>query len=247
MSVKGKTAVVTGGSRGIGRAICIALAQAGANVIFSYAGNEQAAEQTKQLCEQEGVKAFAFKADVRDEQQVTELFKQATEQFGTVDILVNNAGITKDGLLLRMSEGDFTDVVDTNLKGTFLCTKAAAKIMLKQKSGSIVNISSVVGLIGNAGQVNYCASKAGVIGLTKSAARELSSRNIRVNAIAPGFIDTDMTAAMTDNAKQAMAGTIPLGRPGSAQDIANAVLFLAGDQAAYITGQTLSVDGGMAM
>lgn len=242
-----KTAVVTGGSRGIGRAICIALAKNGLNVVINYASNEAAAKAVAEECESHGVKALCVKADVSSATETETLIKTTMEVFGRIDVLVNNAGITRDNLILRMTEEDFDAVIDTNLKSTFLCSKHVAKIMLKQKSGRIVNISSVVGIGGNAGQVNYAASKAGIIGLTKSLAKELASRGITVNAVAPGFIETDMTKELGENTTAALLKEIPLNRLGQAEDVAAAVSFLAGDTAAYITGQVLSVDGGMSM
>lgn len=247
MKFEGKTAVVTGGSRGIGRAVCLELAAGGANVVLCYAGNEAAAQETAQAVEAMGAKALAVRCDVSDAVQVDVLVKSAVEAFGRIDILVNNAGITRDNLLMRMSEADFDAVVAANLKGAFLCMKAASRLMLKQRYGRIVNLSSVVGLRGNAGQVNYAASKAGVIGMTKSLAKELASRGVTVNAVAPGFIETDMTAALSEAARSAAQGSIPMGRLGGPEDVARAVGFLASDDAAYVTGQVLAVDGGMAM
>ena len=247
MKFEGKTAVVTGGSRGIGRAVCLVLAEGGANVVLCYAGNEAAAQETAQAVEALGAKALAVRCDVSDAVQVDALVKSAVEAFGRIDILVNNAGITRDNLLMRMSEADFDAVVAANLKGAFLCMKAASRLMLKQRYGRIVNLSSVVGLRGNAGQVNYAASKAGVIGMTKSLAKELASRGVTVNAVAPGFIETDMTAALSEAARSAAQGSIPMGRLGGPEDVARAVGFLASDDAAYVTGQVLAVDGGMAM
>ena len=247
MNFEGKTAVVTGGSRGIGRAVCLELARGGANVVLCCAGNEAAAQETVRAVEALGAKALAVRCDVSDAAQADALVKAAAEAFGRVDILVNNAGITRDNLLMRMSEADFDAVIAANLKGTFLCMKAASKLMLKQRYGRIVNLSSVVALRGNAGQVNYAASKAGVIGMTKSLAKELASRGVTVNAVAPGFIETDMTAALPESARAAAQGSIPMGRLGAPEDVARAVAFLAGDEAAYITGQVLAVDGGMAM
>lgn len=247
MKFEGKTAVVTGGSRGIGRAVCLELAAGGANVVLCYAGNEAAAQETVQAVEALGAKALAVRCDVSDAVQVDALVKSAVEVFGRIDILVNNAGITRDNLLMRMSEADFDAVVAANLKGAFLCMKAASRLMLKQRYGRIVNLSSVVGLRGNAGQVNYAASKAGVIGMTKSLAKELASRGVTVNAVAPGFIETDMTAALSEAARSAAQGSIPMGRLGGPEDVARAVGFLASDDAAYVTGQVLAVDGGMAM
>lgn len=247
MNFAGKTAVVTGGSRGLGRAVCLELAKGGANVVFCYAGNEAAAKETTAACEALGAKALAIQCDVAKADEVKALMDAAVKEFGRIDILVNNAGITRDGLLMMMKEEDFDAVIAANLKGTFLCMKAVSRIMMKQRYGRIVNLSSVVGLRGNAGQVNYAASKAGVVGMTKSLAKELASRGVTVNAVAPGFIATDMTAAMTDAAKEATLASIPLQRLGAPEDVAHAVAFLASDEAAYITGQVLCVDGGMAM
>ena len=247
MNFSGKTAIVTGGSRGLGRAICLKLAKGGANVVFCYAGNETAAQETLAACEALGAKAAAVCCDVTDAEADLTLVKTTVNLFGRVDILVNNAGITRDGLLLTMKEADFDAVIAANLKGAFLCMKAVARQMVKQRYGRIVNLSSVVGLRGNAGQVNYAASKAGVIGMTKSLAKELAGRNITVNAVAPGFIDTDMTAALTESAKNAALGSIPMGRMGTPENVAKAVAFLAGEDAGYITGQVLAVDGGMSM
>lgn len=247
MDFAGKTAVVTGGSRGLGRAICLELAKGGANVVLCYAGNEAAAGETVAACEALGAKALAVRCDVAKADEVKALMDAAVQAFGQIDILVNNAGITRDGLLMMMKETDFDAVINANLKGTFLCMKAVSRLMMKQRYGRIVNLSSVVGLRGNAGQVNYAASKAGVIGMTKSLAKELASRGVTVNAVAPGFIDTDMTAAMPQAAREATLASIPMGRMGAPEDVAKAVAFLASDQAAYVTGQVLAVDGGMAM
>ena len=247
MNFFGKTAIVTGGSRGLGRAICLELAKGGANVVFCYAGNETAAQETLAACEALGAKAAAVCCDVTDAEADLTLVKTTVNLFGRVDILVNNAGITKDGLLMMMKPEDFDAVIAANLKGAFLCMKAVARQMVKQRYGRIVNLSSVVGLRGNAGQVNYAASKAGVIGMTKSLAKELAGRNITVNAVAPGFIDTDMTAALTETAKNAALGSIPMGRMGTPENVAKAVAFLADEVAGYITGQVLAVDGGMSM
>ncbi|SEN15430.1 3-oxoacyl-[acyl-carrier-protein] reductase [Lihuaxuella thermophila] len=241
----GKVAVVTGGSRGIGRAVAITLAQAGADVAIFYAGNRAAAEQTIAEIEKAGRKGLALQVDVSMAEQVESAMKEVMASFGRIDILVNNAGITRDNLLMRMKEEEWDQVIDTNLKGVFLCTKAVTRTMMKQRSGRIINISSVVGVMGNPGQANYVAAKAGVIGLTKTTAKELASRGITVNAVAPGFIETDMTAVLEEDLKQQMLGAIPLGRFGSAQDVAEAVKFLASDASAYITGQTIHVDGGM--
>ena len=247
MNFSEKTAVVTGGSRGLGRAICLELARGGANVVLCYAGNEAAANETVAACEALGAKAAAVRCDVSKEDEVKALTDAALKTFGRIDILVNNAGITKDGLLMMMKPEDFDAVIAANLRGTFLCMKAVSRTMMKQRYGRIVNLSSVVGLHGNAGQVNYAASKAGVIGMTKSLAKELATRGVTVNAVAPGFIATDMTAAMTDAAKEATLAAIPMSRLGAPEDVARAVAFLASDEAAYITGQVLAVDGGMSM
>lgn len=241
-----KVAIVTGASRGIGRAIALALAAQGAKVVAS-ARNAEALAQLVEEIKAEGGDALAVVGDVALEDDANNLVKQAVEAYGQVDVFVNNAGITRDGLLLRMKNDDWDAVLDTNLKGAFLCTRAVAKVMSKQRSGRIINISSVVGEMGNAGQANYCASKAGLLGLTKSVARELARRNVTVNAITPGFITTEMTEDMTEKAQEAMTEQIPLGRPGSAEDVANTVIFLASDQSAYITGQVLGVNGGMYM
>lgn len=247
MLLDGKVAIVTGGSRGIGRATAIELAKAGAKVVVNYAGNRAAAEQTLADIKAGGGEAIIFQADVADAKAVGELVKAATGTFGRIDILVNNAGITRDNILALMKEEDWDAVINTNLKGIFTCTKAVSKVMIKQRSGKIINMTSVVGIMGNAGQTNYAASKAGVIGFTKSAAKELSARGITVNAIAPGYIATDMSAAISEQAKAELAKQIPLSRLGSPEDIAGAVLFLASDAANYITGQTINVDGGMVM
>lgn len=247
MHLTGKTAIVTGGSRGIGRAIALCLAEEGANVAVIYAGNTAAAEETQKAIAEKGGQAIAIQCDVANEDAVTAMMKQVKEQFGSIDILVNNAGITRDGLLMRMKISDWQAVLDTNLTGTFFCTKAVTKIMMKQRSGAIVNLTSVVGLTGNAGQANYAAAKSGIIGFTKSVAKELASRGIRVNAVAPGCIDTDMTAVLSDAVKDEMLKTIPLGRVAQPEEVAKAVLFLVSDCASYITGQVLNVDGGMVM
>lgn len=247
MRLDNKTAIVTGGSRGIGRSICVSLAKAGANVVTCYANGAEGAEETVKLCEEFGVKAMAIKADVSNYEDVSAMVTKTKEEFGSVDILVNNAGITKDNLMLKMTEADFEQVIDTNLKGAFLFTKDVSKLMLKQRSGRIINISSVVGVMGNAGQVNYAASKAGLIGMTKSVAKELASRGITCNAIAPGFIETDMTAKLPENVVDEMMKNIPMKKLGAGEDIANTVVFLASDMASYITGQVICVDGGMAM
>lgn len=247
MTMEGKVALVTGGSRGIGRAICLELARRGAAVAVNFAGNEAAAQETAEACRALGAQAEMFRADVADPAACEELVKAVKERFGQVDILVNNAGITRDGLLMTAKVEDFDQVLDTNLRGAYFCMKAASKLMMRQRYGRIVNLSSVVGLRGNAGQTGYAASKAGILGLTKAAAKELAARNITVNAVAPGFIDTDMTSVLPEKAKEAMLTTIPMGRPGAPEDVARAVAFFAEESAAYLTGQVLCVDGGMAV
>ena len=242
-----KIAVVTGASRGIGRAIALELAKTGAFVIINYNGSAEKAEEVKAQIEAEGGEAETMQCNVADFAACEAFFAEIVKKYGRVDILINNAGVTKDGLLMRMSEEDFVKVVDINLKGTFNCIRHVSRQMLKQKSGRIINMASVVGICGNAGQANYAASKAGVIGLTKSAAKELASRHITVNAIAPGFIQTDMTAVLSDKVKEETAKMIPMGSFGEPEDIAKAVAFLASEDARYITGQVLCVDGGMAM
>ena len=245
--LNGKVAVVTGASRGIGKAIAKEFAAQGATVIINYNGSAEKAEAVNKEIEEAGGKAEAMQCNVADFDACEAFFKKVIEEFGRVDILVNNAGITKDGLMMRMSEEDFSSVIDVNLKGTFHCIRFASRQMMKQRYGRIINMSSVVGVAGNAGQVNYAASKAGVIGMTKSAAKELASRGITVNAIAPGFIETDMTSVLSDKVKEATLGQIPLGRLGQGRDIAAAAAFFASDAAGYITGQVLHVDGGMVM
>lgn len=247
MLLDGKTALVTGASRGIGRAVALKLASEGAKVAINFAGSTSKAEAVKQEIEAQGGEAMLVQADVSKADAVEDMVAKVQEAFGTIDILVNNAGITRDGLLLRMKEEDFDAVINTNLKGVFHVTKVVSKLMMKKRTGRIVNMASVVGLVGNAGQTNYAAAKAGVIGFTKSAARELAARGITVNAVAPGFIHTDMTDAMPEKAKEATLATIPLKRIGEPEDVANAVLFLASDCASYITGQVFAVDGGMVM
>lgn len=243
--MKGRTAIVTGGSRGIGRAVCLELAAGGADLIINYAGNRTAAEETAEACRALGVRAELVCGDVGQVEDCQKIAVAAMEVFGRIDILVNNAGITRDNLLMRMTEADFDQVIRTNLRGAFLMTQAVSRQMMKQRYGRIVNMASVVGLSGNAGQVNYAASKAGVIGMTKSFAKEVASRKITVNAVAPGFIETDMTAAMTEEAVKIAAAAIPAGRMGKPEDVAAAVAFLASEKAAYVTGQVLAVDGGM--
>ena len=243
----GKVALVTGASRGIGRQIALTLAEYGADVIVNYNGSREKAEEVVQEIESMGRKAAAVQCTVADFEACGKMVENMIAQFGHIDILVNNAGITKDNLMIKMSEADFDAVIETNLKGTFHMIKHMYRPFLKQKAGRIINLSSVTGILGNAGQANYAASKAGVIGLTKSVAKELAGRNITVNAVAPGYIDTDMTQAMTDTAKEAVLSQIPLKRAGTPKDIAEAVAFLASEKATYITGQVLSVDGGMAI
>lgn len=243
----GKNALVTGSSRGIGRAIALELGRLGANVAVNYAGNEQKAQEVVEELAKLGVKSFKIQANVADETDVKQMVKETVDTFGSLEILVNNAGITRDNLLMRMKVDEFDDVIATNLKGAFLCTKAVTRQMMRQRYGKIINIASIVGVSGNPGQANYVAAKAGLIGLTKSTAKELATRNILVNAVAPGFITTDMTDDLTEEQKEAIFKTIPLERLGEPEDIANVVAFLASDNAKYITGQTIHVDGGMVM
>ncbi len=245
--LEGKIAIVTGGSRGIGREIALTLAGYGATVVVNYNGSKEKAQEVVDTLKSQGKEAIAIKASVSDSKEVESMIKEVMDQFGRIDILVNNAGITKDNLMMKMTEEDFDAVIDTNLKGTFYCMKQVYRIMLKQRYGRIINMSSVTGVIGNAGQVNYAASKAGVIGMTKSLARELGSRGITVNAVAPGFIETEMTDVLSDKVKEEIANQIPLKRMGAVKDVAETVAFLASDKASYITGQVLHVDGGMAM
>ncbi|MEK4761580.1 3-oxoacyl-[acyl-carrier-protein] reductase [Viridibacillus sp. FSL E2-0187] len=245
--LEGKTAVVTGASRGIGRAIALILAEQGARVVVNYSGSQSKAEEVVAEITENGGEAIAVQANVADADEVTALMKAATDTFGSLDILVNNAGITRDNLLMRMKEQDWDDVMNTNLKGVFLCTKAVSRQMMKQRAGRIINVASIVGVSGNAGQANYVAAKAGVIGLTKTTAKELAARNIYVNAVAPGFIATEMTDELPAEVKDQMLGQIPLAKLGDPKDVAKVVLFLASDDASYITGQTIHVDGGMVM
>lgn len=245
--LQGKIALVTGASKGIGRAIAVALGREGAHVIVNYNGSEEQAKETCKLIEDAGGSCESMRFNVAEEEITMEAMKSILEKHGKLDILVNNAGITRDGLLMRMTDADFESVLDVNLKGAFHTIRAASKQMLKQRSGRIINISSVSGIIGNPGQANYSASKAGLIGLTKATARELASRGITVNAVAPGFIETDMTDKLSDAVKENACKQIPLGKMGNPEDIAEAVVFLASEKAAYITGQVLCVDGGMAM
>lgn len=242
-----QTAIVTGGSRGIGRAVAVRLAKDGMNLVINYRGNSAAAEETERLCRELGAEVLLVQGDVSRAEDCEKLAAQAKGAFGRVDVLVNNAGITRDGLLARMTEEDFRAVLDVNLVGPWNMMKAVNRIMMKQRYGRIVNLSSVTGLMGNMGQTNYAAAKAGILGMTKSYAREVASRGITVNAVAPGFIDTDMTEAMPEGAKDKIVTGIPMGRTGKPEDVAEAVAFLTSEQAGYITGEVLRVDGGMAM
>ena len=247
MQLKGKNCVVTGGSRGIGRAIALELAACGANVVVNYTRNSTAAEAVVAEIKSMGTIGMAVKADVSITSEVENLVNEVLNTLGSIDILVNNAGITRDNLIIRMTEKEFDDVINTNLKGAFICTKAVSKVMIKQKSGKIINVSSVVGIVGNAGQSNYSAAKAGIIGFTKSMAKELAKRNINVNAVAPGFIQTDMTSVLPDKVKEEFINSIPLMRIGKPEDIAKAAAFLASEYSDYITGQVINIDGGMVM
>ena len=245
--LEGKVAVVTGASRGIGRAIALKLASLGATVVVNYNGSREKAEKVKQEIEDNGGNASIYQCNVSDYEACQNMIQSIIEEYGRIDILINNAGITRDGLLMKMSEADFDQVIDTNLKGAFNTTRFVTRQMLRHKSGRIINMASVVGVTGNAGQVNYAASKAGIIGLTKATAREVASRGITVNAIAPGFIETDMTDVLPDKVKEASVSQIPLGKFGKPEQVAAAVAFLSSDDAGYITGQVLNVDGGMVM
>ncbi|CAI8934484.1 beta-ketoacyl-ACP reductase [Priestia megaterium] len=245
--LQGKVAVVTGASRGIGRAVAIELGKLGAKVVVNYSGSEAKALEVVDEIKGLGMDAIAVQANVAESDSVQAMIKEAISTFGSVDILVNNAGITRDNLLMRMKEDEWDDVINTNLKGVFLCTKAVTRQMMKQRAGRIINISSIVGVSGNAGQANYVAAKSGVIGLTKTTAKELASRNITVNAVAPGFIATDMTDKLNEEVQAEMLKQIPLASFGQPEDVANAVAFLASDASRYITGQTIHVDGGMVM
>ena len=247
MKFNGQSAIVTGASRGIGREIALKLANEGAKVVVNYSGSKDKAEAVVAEIIANGGEAIVHQANVAVADEVKGLIDATMEAFGSIDILVNNAGITRDNLIMRMKEEDWDSVIDTNLKSVFLCTKAVSRQMMKQRKGSIVNVASIVGVAGNAGQANYVASKAGVIGLTKTTAKEFAARNIRVNAVAPGFIETEMTDALPEDIKSAMLTQIPLAKLGQAEEVAKVVAFLASDEASYMTGQTLHVDGGMVM
>ena len=242
-----KTVFITGGGRGIGKEVALKFAENGYNIVTNYVSDKTDVEALKKEFEEKGVKSLILKADVTDSEAIENLVKKAIEKFESIDVLVNNAGVTKDNLLMRMSEEEFTKVIDVNLKGTYIVTKIVSKYMMKKRQGSIINLSSVVGVVGNAGQCNYSASKAGILGFTKSIAKELASRNIRANAVAPGFIETDMTAVLGENIKENIYNQIPLKRMGKAKEVANLVYFLGTEESSYITGQVISVDGGMTM
>jgi 3-oxoacyl-[acyl-carrier protein] reductase len=244
---EGRVAVVTGGGRGIGRAVAVRLANEGANVAISYRSNDVAAEEVAEEVRAAGVRCEIFKGNVASPEDVDALFKGVGEAFGPVEILVNNAGLTRDNLMMRMKESEFDDVLDTNLKGTYLCTRAALRPMIRARWGRIVNVSSVVGLVGNAGQANYAASKAGIIGFTKSVAREVAQRGITANVVAPGYVETELTSSLSEEVKDQIRDQVPAGRFAEAEEVAEVVAFLAGEGAGYITGQTVAVDGGMTM
>ncbi|HEX4991709.1 MAG TPA: 3-oxoacyl-[acyl-carrier-protein] reductase [Rubrobacteraceae bacterium] len=247
MIERGRVAIVTGGSRGIGRAVALRLAAEGANVAISYRSNDDAAQETAEAVREAGVECAVFKGDVASPEDVQVLFEGVRGTFGRLDILVNNAGVTRDNLLMRMKEEEFDEVLRTNLGGTYLCTRAALRPMIRARWGRIVNVSSVVGLVGNAGQANYAASKAGIIGFTKSVAREVAQRGITANAVAPGYVETELTGSLPENVKEAIRTQVPMGRFGEAEEVAEVVTFLAGEGAGYVTGQTIAVDGGMTM
>ncbi len=243
----GRVALVTGGGRGIGRAVAVRLAREGANVAISYRSDDAAAEEAAELVRASGVDCQAFKGDVAAPEDVKALFAGVADAFGRLDILVNNAGITRDNLMMRMKEEEFDDVLRTNLGGTYLCTRAALRPMIRARWGRIVNVSSVVGLVGNAGQANYAASKAGIIGFTKSVAREVAQRGITANVVAPGYVDTELTGSLPDNVKDQIREQVPMGRFGEAEEVAEVAAFLVGEDSGYVTGQTIAVDGGMTM
>ncbi len=247
MIERGRVAIVTGGGRGIGRAVAVRLAAEGANVAISYRSNDDAAQETAEAVREAGVECEVFKGDVASPEDVQVLFEGVRDAFGRLDILVNNAGVTRDNLMMRMKEEEFDEVLRTNLGGTYLCTRAALRPMIRARWGRIVNVSSVVGLVGNAGQANYAASKAGIIGFTKSVAREVAQRGITANAVAPGYVETELTGSLPENVKEAIRTQVPMGRFGEAQEVAEVVTFLAGEGAGYVTGQTIAVDGGMTM
>jgi 3-oxoacyl-[acyl-carrier protein] reductase len=244
---EGRVAIVTGGTRGIGRAIALRLAAEGANVAVSYRSSDDAAEETAEVARAAGVKCEVFKGDVASSEDVQVLFKGVSDVFGRVDILVNNAGVTRDNIMMRMKDDEFDEVLRTNLGGTYLCTRAALRPMVRARWGRIVNVSSVVGLVGNAGQANYAASKAGIIGFTKSVAREVAQRGITANAVAPGYVETELTGSLPEEVKDRIRSQVPMGRFGEAEEVAEVVAFLAGEGAGYVTGQTIAVDGGMTM
>ena len=247
MNEEAKVVFVTGGSRGIGKEVALKFAENGYNVVINYVSDKTDVEELEKEFKEKNVQSLILKADVTDEKEIENVVEQAIEKFGKIDVLVNNAGITKDNLLMRMSEEEFDKVIEVNLKGTFIVTKIVTKYMMKKRSGSIINLSSVVGVTGNAGQCNYSASKAGVIGFTKSLAKELASRNIRANAVAPGFIETDMTAVLSDTVKENIHNQIPMKRMGSAREVANVIYFLGSDESSYVSGQVINIDGGMVM